>query len=246
MIWFYKFSIQLKPGETALTVFAPDWEQVEQREDYRAWLTEHQPCSLRVAEQPYWYTDTEENRNATPEEIARWTKGNAHLRMPQIEALDSSYRYRYFGNESILAPLREKLRADYAESRAKWQAEYAQHGEMTMELLKEMCIYKTVCRNLLDCGEYYPQKYMAALAEEKHPLWILSYFYEKSGRFQIEPVASDLLGIIERLQDRLGWDAKIDSKASELNSHTERMEQLDGNLDPGVRRLHEKMERFGF
>ena len=111
MIRFSKFQIQLKPGETALELFAPSWEVAEQTKSYQRLLAEQQPRSLRVMEHPYWYRASEENRSASPEEIALWTKDNAYLYMPQIESLRPSCFYRYFGNESILVTLIEMLEA---------------------------------------------------------------------------------------------------------------------------------------
>lgn len=246
MIWFYKFSIQLKPGETALELFAPGWEAAEQTESYQRLLAEQQPRSLRVTEHQYWYHASEEKRSAAPEEIAQWTKDNAYLYMPQIESLRPSYFHRYFGNESILAPLREKLAADYAESRDKWQEDYAQHGDMPMDQLGKMCITETAYRNLLECGDCYPQEYMAALAAEEHPLGILSYFYEKSGRFQIESEANDLLGIIVHNQDDLARYEKLDPKAAELTGHAERMVLLDVNLDREFAALSKEWDGLDF
>ena len=246
MIRFSKFQIQLKPGETALELFAPSWEVAEQTKSYQRLLAEQQPRSLRVMEHPYWYRASEENRSASPEEIALWTKDNAYLYMPQIESLRPSCFYRYFGNESILAPLREKLAADYAESCARWQANYAQHSDMPMNELGQMCITETVYRNLLECGDCYPQEYMAELAAEEHPLGILSYFYEKSGRFQIESEANDLLGIIVHNRDDLDRYEKLDPKAAELTGHAERMELLDANLDREFAALSKEWDSLDF
>lgn len=109
-----------------------------------------------------------------------------------------------------------------------------------------MCITETVYRNLLECGDCYPQEYMAELAAEEHPLGILSYFYEKSGRFQIESEANDLLGIIVHNRDDLDRYEKLDPKAAELTGHAERMELLDANLDREFAALSKEWDSLDF
>ncbi len=151
--------------------------------------------------------------------------------MPQIEEFYTSYSFRCFGDESILAPLREKLTADYNESLAKWRTVYEQNGEFTMEQLRDMCVTETVYRNLIECGLAYPQKYMQALAEEDHPLYTASCLFEKSGRFGSEMDTKELLDIIANNQEDLGKYGEIDPNAVKLTDHTERMELLDGNLE---------------
>ena len=151
--------------------------------------------------------------------------------MPQIKECHTSIRFRYFGDESILTPLRKKLAADYNESLAKWRTAYEQNGELTMEQLGDMCVTETVYRNLMDCGSDYPQEYMQALAAEDHPLWTVSCFFEKSGRFGSEMDTRELLDILTHNQDCLGEYGEIDPEAVKLADYAERMTLLDGNLD---------------
>lgn len=99
-----------------------------------------------------------------------------------------------------------------------------------MRVLGEMCITETVYKNLVNCGHCYPQAYMAALGQEEYPLWVLSYFYEKSGVFRIEPEAKHLLDLVMRFQNDLSEETVIDPAASKLFAHANLMELLDENL----------------
>lgn len=230
MIWFYKFNIKLKPNETALELFAPSWEDIERIESYQKLIADHKPRSLQIVEHQYWYHASEELRAALPEEIEQWTKNNSYLK-PPFEALQPSFKYRYFGNENILTPLREKLTADYNESLLKWKTVFERNGELKTEQLGNLCVTKTVYNNLIEGGSAYPQEYMAALMQEDHPLYAVSCYFEKSGRFAPERDTKKLLDIISHHQEHLGEHEEIDSNAVKLTDYTERMELLDGNLD---------------
>lgn len=244
MIWFYKFNIQLKPHETALELFAPSWDDAKKTESYQNLIADHQPRSLRIVEHPYWYHDTEEQRAALPEEIEQWTKNNVYLQ-PRIEALQPIYSYRYFGDENVLASLREKLTADYNENLSKWKSAYEKDGSQ-IPMLGEMCVMKTVYRNLVNCGHAYLREYMAALAREEHPLWILSDFYEKSGVFRIEPATEELLDILTRCQNDLKEETAIDLITAKQLDHSKLMELLDGNLEREFADFENKWNEMDF
>ena len=57
---FYKFNIQLKPHETALELFASDWETAKQSEAYKKLIADTSPQQLRIKfneDEPYTVTD---------------------------------------------------------------------------------------------------------------------------------------------------------------------------------------------
>lgn len=234
MICFYKFSIQLKPQETALEMFAPSWEEAGKTESYQRLLAEQQPRSLRIIQQQYGYHDGTVQREATPEEIGLWTRDDAYLRMPQIEAMMEDCFYQYLGDERILAPLREKLEADHNESLAIWRSwknEYGHNGKIPMEQIGGVCLTETAYRNLLNCGGGYPQEYMQVLLEEEHPLWTAAFLYDQSGRFDRERGTNELLETLVCSQKALAESKAIETQVEKLSSHAEKMELLDSNLD---------------
>ena len=69
MIQFYKFEIRLVPEQTPFTVFAPNFEELQKREDYIAWFNENKPRCIQIKETQYWDRTEFENRYATQAEV---------------------------------------------------------------------------------------------------------------------------------------------------------------------------------
>lgn len=231
MVIFHRYSIRLKPGEPLLTLYAPDWDAMEQNQEYQSLAERNRPCRFQVEDVQIWYHNDEPNRGATDEEIARWAKDDAYLMMPGMRILSPSYYYSSFGDEAVLAPLREKLRLDYERYLNEWKAAYAESRNALYDRLGEISTVQTVYHNLLNCCDAYPQEYMKALSEEEAPLRILSFFHEKSGCFSIEPAAEDILAIMEANQDSFAEYYRRDSRADGVSEHGRLMEILDENLD---------------
>ncbi len=229
MLRFSRFEIQLKPNQTALELYAPDWETAEKTEEYQRLLADNQPRSLRIKEHPYWCYDGERGtRNATPEEIPQWINEP----YPRVERHSPYYSYRYFGDQSVLAPLREKLNTDHAEYMAEWQKAYVDGGNaLPFEKLREIAIVNTVYGNMQEAENNYSTEYMAALAEEEHPLRILAFFYRQSGVFAIEQTTADMLGMLECQKYSLATLGEIDADYQSTGDRAGRMELLNRNLD---------------
>ena len=246
MIIFHRYSIRLKPGEPQLTLYAPDWEALEQNQEYQRLAEMNRPCKFQVEDVQFWYHNNEPNRRAADEEIARWTKDNAYLVVPHMEARSPSYYYPSFGDEAVLAPLREKLRSDYEGYLNEWREAYAKDRNDLYDRLSEISTVQTVYHNLLNCCDAYPQEYMKELSEEEAPLRILSSFHEKSGCFSIEPEAEDILAIMECSQDIFAEYYRLDSRAIGVSEHDRLMEILDENLDREYQEHLKKWDALDF
>lgn len=229
MFRYYRFDIELHPNETALELYAPNWETAEQSAEYQQLLAEHQPHSIRIAEREYRHFDGKaEMRDATPEEITLWTSG---IMRPEPNVWPS-YHYRYFGNQTILAPLLEKIEADHVDYTKEWQTAYAAgNGSLPQELLEQIAVVNTVYGNLSEAAHCYPPEYMAALAAEEHPLRILSYFYQKANIFAIEQTTVDLLATVHQFQSDYQKQGGLLPEYMAASNHDERMELLDTSLD---------------
>ncbi len=232
MVVFHKYEVRVKPDTSpSLTLYAPDWESLEQNADYRQLVEENRPCRFQLTDTQIWYHNGEDNRDATEEEISEWTKDSSYVFMPQIEILSPTYHYISHGDEAILAPLREKLQNDYAEYLAEWETAYSDSRDALISRIGEICTVKTVYDNLLNCCDYYPQAYMKELAEEEKPLRIMAYFYDQSGRFAIEPEANRILEMMERKCDDIGKYYAAEERTAHIDDHEQLMTILDENLD---------------
>lgn len=228
---FYKFNIQLKPHETALELFASDWETAKQSEAYKKLIADTSPQQLRIVEHKYYYNpDLDEHpiQEATPEELERLTKNAA---APILLKSGTSTRFQFVGDESILAPLRDKLEADYAASLAEWKTAYEQSRDVFLEKLEDVCTVRTAYTNLTDHGHCYPHEYIKALAEEEHPLLIISEFYKMNGYFEIEQEAERCLSSVFDSRDCLDKYEKIDPKTANITDHAVLMALFDRTLD---------------
>lgn len=228
---FYKFNIQLKPHETALELFASDWETAKQSEAYKKLIADTSPQQLRIIEHKYNYNpdlDEHPSYEATPEKI-EWLIKN--LEYPPLAKVSVSTRFQFVGDESILAPLRDKIEADYAASLTEWKTAYEQSCDAFLEKLEDVCAVRTAYTNLTDCGHCYPHEYMKALAEEEHPLWIISEFYKMNGYFEIEQEAERCLSSVFDSRDCLDKYEKIDPKAANITDHSVLMALFDRTLD---------------
>lgn len=232
MVVFYKYEVRVTPGTPpALALYAAEREELDQNAEYRRLIDENRPCRFQLTETQFWYHNGEDDRSATEEEIRAWTKDDSYIFMPQMEVLSPSYYYPSFGDEAILAPLREKLQSDYAQYLAEWKTAYGESRDTLFSRIGEVCTVKTVYDNLFNYCGYYPQAYMKDLAEEENPLRIVAYFYEKSGRFAIEPEAMDVLDIMERTRSNLGQYHAIEERAANTDNHEQLMVILNENLD---------------
>lgn len=229
MIIFHKYEIRLEPGKTALELYAPNWEQAERSKEYQELLDAHHPRSLQVVDRQHWYHNQEPNRDATPEEVERFIQDAAYLRDANLEILDASYSFRYFGDKSVLEPLNQKLQAEYEAYRADWKACMERSREEFYDKLEQVCTVQTVYENLQECGEVYAPEYMERLLRLENPLRLLSEAYAKTIGFPIEPEVRKMLKIIER--DKGREYGKKDPEAALLHDHAERMALLDRNLD---------------
>ncbi len=232
MVMFHKYEVRVKPGTSpALTLYAPDWESLVQNGDYRQLIEDNRPYRLQLTDISIWYRNGEDNRNATEEEISAWTQDDEYIHMPQMEIHSPMYYYPSFGDETILVPLREKLQNEYAEYLAEWKTAYGESREAFLSRIGEVCTVKTVYHNLLNCCDCYPQAYMKELAEEERPLRTLARFYDKLGRFDIEPEAADMLEMLEESRNLIGKYYAAEERATHTNDHEQLMAILDENLD---------------
>lgn len=246
MVIFHRYSIRLKLGEPQLILYAPDRDSLEQNQEYQSLAEANRPCIFQVEDIQFWYHNGEPNRSATDEEIARWTKDSVYLMMPHMEILSPSYYYPSFGDNTILTPLREKIRLDYEGYLTEWREAYAKSRNALYDRLGEISTVQTVYHNLLNCCDAYPQEYMKALSEEEAPLRILSYFHTKLGFFSIEPRAKDILAIMEDNQDDFAEHHLLDSRAAGISEHDELMKILDENLDLEYQGHLKKWEALDF
>lgn len=245
MIYFHRYDLQVRPGASSLTLYAPDWEALKAHEDCMRLAEENRPCHIQAADTQYWYHDDGETRPATQEEIERWTADGEFLSNDRLEILPPVYYYMAFGDGAVIDTLKEKLAADYAEYLDEWRAASGEGSEKMAEVLAEICTVKTVYDNLNQCCDGYPTEYMRELADEEAPLRILSFFYDRSGWFDIVPEASHELAILEKNQ--VGYDSgMLDERAVKAGSHEERMAILDENLDREFLGYRQKWERLDF
>ena len=87
MIRFYQLQIRSMPGQTPLTVFAPNWELAAESEDFRAWFQIHQPRSIEITQLQYWDRSISENREATPDEVSEYVRSGRYAQMRPIDSL---------------------------------------------------------------------------------------------------------------------------------------------------------------
>ena len=227
MIRFYKFEIRSEPEQTPLTVFAPNWEQAEQRDDYKAWLEIHHPRSIQITEHQYWDRSIAENREATPDEVSAYIRSGQYARML---ATSPYATYRHFGDHSILDPLKEKLTIEYEQHLAQWRELFEQDREAFYERLPEICTVRTVYGNLTECLDYYPTEYMRALSELPTPLATLSEMYGRHIGYNIESDVSDILAVAEK-DNHTDENHPLNSKAVQGQSHDERLQCLQDAID---------------
>ena len=232
MVIFHKYEVRVSPGTSpSLTLYAPDRVSLEQNADYRQLVGDNRPCRLQLADTQIWYHNGEDNRNATEEEISDWITDNRYIFMPHMEIFSPMYYYPAYGDKSILAPLREKLQNDYADYLADWKNTYSENCNALLARIGEVCTVKTVYDNLLKCCDYYPQAYMRDLAEEEKPLRIMTFFYDRSGRFAIEPEVDGILEMMEDNCDDIGKYYAAEERTAHIDDHEQLMTILDENLD---------------
>lgn len=227
MIRFYRYEIRSMPGQTPLTVFAPNWEQAEQREDFKAWLDSQQPRSIQITEHQYWDHSAAENREATAEEVDEYVRTGRYGRIRPNPPFVS---YRHYGDHSILDPLKEKLTAEYEQHLSEWRELFNQDRESFYDRLPEICTMRTVYGNITGCPDYYPTEYMKALSELPTPLAALSEEYGKHIGYNIEAEVSDILAIAEK-EDLTDGTRPLNPDAVPGQSHEERMQCLQKAID---------------
>ena len=233
MIWFYRFELRLLPGATALTLYAPDWEQAKASPGYRDFLQAHRPRSLQVVEFPLGYP-ARQDRAATPEEIRNLSVQDGNFRNPRFQRAAPTYRYEYFGNQAVLEPLAWKLRAGYARCCAAWKSWMEQGRTELYDRLEQVCAVQTVYENLMDCGHCYPTEYMAALLRLDRPLQRLSAAYTEQIGFRMEPEIADLLESQKQLPE------------AALPGHPDPMARLSQNLDREFQTALHRWESLDF
>lgn len=215
------------PGQTPLTVFAPNWEQAEQREDFKAWLDSQQPRSIQITEHQYWDHSAAENREATAEEVDEYVRTGRYGRIRPNPPFVS---YRHYGDHSILDPLKENLTAEYEQHLSEWRELFNQDRESFYDRLPEICTMRTVYGNITGCPDYYPTEYMKALSELATPLAALSEEYGKHIGYNIEAEVSDILAIAEK-DDLTDGTRLLNPDAVPGQSHEERMQCLQKAID---------------
>ena len=239
MIIFHKYEIRLVPGKTALELYAPNWEQAEQSKNYQDLLSVHHPRRLQVVDFQHWYHNQEPTRDATPQEVERYIKDGTYLRDDSLEIFDPFYTFRYFGDESVLKPLNQKLQAEYDAYLADWKICMGRSRTEFFDRLEEVCTVQTVFENIQNCGHAYPPEYMEQLLWLENPLHSLSNAYRKTIGFPIQPEVMHMLKNIERDKEVDPEYYQKDPEAAFLHNHAERMALLDRNLD-GEFSLHEQ------
>lgn len=227
MIRFYRYEIRSMPGQTPLTVFAPNWEQAEQREDFKAWFDIHKPRSIQITEHQYWDRTVAEDRYATADEVSEYVQTGGYAKLTQISPLT---HYRHYGDHSILDPLKEKLTAEYEQHLNEWRELFNQDRESFYDRLPEICTMRTVYGNITGCMDYYPTEYMKALSELPKPLAALSEEYGRHIGYNIEAEVSDILAIAEK-DDLTDGARPLNPDAVPGQSHEERMQCLQNAID---------------
>lgn len=232
MVIFHKYDIRIKPGTSpALTLYVPTQEDLEKSEEYMRLVAEKRPCRFQLTDTQIWYRNGENNRQATEEEISGWTQNNEYIRMPQMEIHSPMISYPAYGDETILAPLKEKMQKEYTKYLADWEKVYNENRDMFFSQLGDICVVKTVYNNLFNWCDHYPTVYMKNLLKEDRPLQILACFYNKMGRFSIEPEAADFLETMERNLSDISKYYAIEERAVYTDDHEQLMAILDENLD---------------
>ena len=143
MIIFHKYEIRLMPGKTALELYAPNWEKAEQSKNYQDLLSVHHPRRLQVVDSQHRYHNQGPTRDATPQEVERYIKDGTYLRDDNLEILAPFYTYRYFGDESVLKPLNQKLQAEYDAYLADWKICMGRSRTEFFDRLEEVCTVQT-------------------------------------------------------------------------------------------------------
>ncbi len=233
MIRYYQFDLQLKPDETIMRLYAPNWEAVESSSTYQRLLEDLQPRSLCVLATQFCYRDGQkEMREASIAEIAQLR----HYGYKPYHVSEPTAAYQYFGDKAVLGVLQEKLTADYEDYTSRWQAEHQNtQGDISMNTLEEMAVVNTVYGNLQNLSHYYAPEYMEALAAEEHPLPVLVSHYQKLGLFEIEPTVKDLLGMVAGYDGDSNAIGQYSTTFASVADHWERMVILDTNLDHEVK-----------
>lgn len=230
------------PGQTPLTVFAPNWEMAEESEDFKAWLQIHQPRSIEITQLQYWDRSIRENRDATPEEVSEYVRTGRYARM---RPTDSYASYRHYGDRSILDPLKEKLTAEYEHYRSEWRELFDKDRESLYEQLPRICTMRTVYGNLTGCMDYYPTEYMEALLKMDAPLAVLTEEYGKHIGYNVEADVSELLSIAEK-DDVSDGTVPLNSKAVPGQSHEERIQRLQEAIDAEYAEFQEAWQGLDF
>ena len=130
MIIFHRYDVRTKPSDLpVLSIYAPDQEALERNETYLQLVAENRPCKFQLADTQIWYHNGKGNRSATEDEIEILTHLDRYTYDPNVKILSPAYYYPAYGDERILAPLREKLQADYEEYLADWKNAYNESRE---------------------------------------------------------------------------------------------------------------------
>ena len=166
MIWFYRFELRLLPGATALTLYAPDWEQAKASPGYRDFLQAHRPRSLQVVEFPLGYP-ARQDRAATPEEIRNLSVQDGNFRNPRFQRAAPTYRYEYFGNQAVLEPLAWKLRAGYARCCAAWKSWMEQGRTELYDRLEQVCAGVISTRASITAKPFFEKRGYRVIREQQ-------------------------------------------------------------------------------
>ncbi len=246
MIIFNKYNIQLKLHKPEMELFAPNFENLINSEEYKGFIEKNKPREVRIIEHTYWVEDKTVDRVATEDEITEWTKDDAYLKMDNVQVFMPTYYLKCYGDETVLNILKKKLTADYNDYNTEWQNQFNKNKTALLENIKDMAIAEIVYENLMNCCDSYSQEHIAELAKEEHPLRIVAWFFEKAKIFNAETDAKDIIDIAYRDKDEKDKIYDLDSDYSETTDHKTKMSLLDKNLDEGLSVLQGEWDKLDF
>ena len=188
MIMFNKYSVYSEPKRLEFEFYSQDWDTAQKEEILLDYIKEHNPRSLKLTEQTFYYSlVTEPDRiYVTPREIELLTKGTNIINNPYISADKPMDRLKYFGDLSVIEPLNVKLGEEHGSYIESMIELCEQDRDAFKERLGEIAAYDLCFNNMVLCGHYYTQDFLRELLKEENSLKTLADAYLSEVGFPIK------------------------------------------------------------
>ena len=154
MLMFNKYSVYSAPDKLEFEFYSPTWDTAQKEEILLDYIKEHNPRSLKLKEQTFYYNHVSEpdRVHATPNEIKLLVScGDLYLN-PFINADTPTDKYGYYGDAQVIEPLYVKLGEEHGSYIEAITELYNQDKNAFMERLGEIAAYDLCFNNIVSCG----------------------------------------------------------------------------------------------